>query len=354
LHERFSLEKGLHGLTKKLEKGAAKATSLISKPPKTNGKNICLKNSVKITETVKSKKDLKPFDVPPVVQMNSVDDKNNDVLDNIMKNEWLTKSQRKTLMEVNEFFRKTIYHRTKNSLKKNDQSVVKKTDENKKNAENQLPGSTEIRKEKNYPDSTSRYSGDFRWWYMMRTYPDAMTDTIDYDEDLDYYLDRLYHWQQRDLFGESKSDYSSNLAESVEVITQRVTEKVVETHPTFNKEFHQSHKARLPQDEKPIRAQINRIRAAPKSSKKNVEINHQDKSFWKSTKKFFLLFVMWLTSFICCQGHHQSVPERKGMKLKALRQFEAQYSKRSDLLLKQKLKALSQRELKRVVPNLKY
>ena len=336
MHEGLSFEKRLHGFTKKLEKGAAKATSLISKPPKLNRSSDCTKNRSINGINFQPKKEIEPFEVPPIISVDiTTNEKDNDVLDNIMKNKWLSKNQRKTLMEVNEFFRKI-----KNQDKK--KSPVKKKSEVKTI---KLPNCDLPKKTKNYPDSDSRYSGDFRWWYMMRTYPDVMTNTIDYDEDLDYYMDRLYHWQQRDIFGESKSNHSSDPLQSVETITQRVTEQTIKAHPTFSKEFNQSHQARLPQHKKPIRAQINRIRATHKFNKIDIKSNHQDKSFWRSTKRFFSLFMMWLASLICCD--HRSMPERKGMKLKALRQFQGQYLSRSDLLLKRKIKLFQSQRLKR-------
>ena len=305
MHEGLSFEKRLHGFTKKLEKGAAKATSLFSKPPKLNKSSDCTKNRSINGINFQPKKEIEPFEVPPIISVDiTTNEKDNDVLDNIMKNKWLSKNQRKTLMEVNEFFRKIKNQDRKKSpdKKKSEIKTLK------------LPNDDLPKKAKNYPDSDSRYSGDFRWWYMMRTYPDVMTNTIDYDEDLDYYMDRLYHWQQRDIFGESKSNHSSDPLQSVETITQRVTEQTIKAHPTFSKEFNQSHQARLPQHKKPIRAQINRIRATHKFNKIDIKSNHQDKSFWRSTKRFFSLFMMWLVSLICCD--HRSMPERKGMKLK--------------------------------------
>jgi len=215
--------------------GAAKATSLNSKPPKESQKEVStFKNLIPCTE------------------------KYNDVSQTINNRKWLSNDQRKTLLEVNEFFVKLSSNREEkevsNALPPFEPLDNKISDAHINDLE--LEGKKAFSSKDSSSGSWapndglgSDYSGDWRWWLMMRTYPEAIDDAfgnikdgelppiIDRDEDAEYFGNRMERLMHRDMRGVS-SDHSSHLAESVESVTKKVTINLIKTHPLFqNKKY---------------------------------------------------------------------------------------------------------------------
>jgi len=285
-----------------------KATNLSQVPTDINPEQV--KKERKI---VKSKKEVPHFEVPPVETL-KINNEN-------------SPAQKKTLAEVNTFFRKLQTEKAKSLESKLDEDAEKK----RKQAEG---------------DDWS-----FRFKWQQRLCPGL--ESIDLNENVEYFMsryERYYHEENGSI--SARSGTESNLYDSIESVTEKVTDNIVKANSHFRADKQIENKSSAGDKEKSPQISVNLVRAKirkpiwRKRSLVKQSAAIKQCQITNRIKLFFLSTFMWMISFIYRSSLTKN--EKKGIKMNALNKFNLDM-RENNVIFQKKLREFKTKRKKKDV-----
>jgi len=292
---------------KKLNEGTTESFSLSSGPPSSvkGQKIIAQKHQERKVNSAN-------FKIPPIYSL-SIDKENENVLDNIKNNKWLSRNQKKTLIEVSHFFENLSVNKRDSPMIKNDKCS---------------PPSVQPFAVQRAQTSNDKDKNTQRTMTLSK-----QRESINHNDKSD---SREAHQGPTPLSGLTND---MNLCTSIETITQHVTVAMVKKNLCFQrneKQFSQTHLAK----KKQAKSKVNSIRSNPKP------VNNPSKF---ALKTFLSSIILWLSSLVNYKNY--PISKLKGEKLKAINQIQRDLNSCTSLRLKKQIKTLrAKRKKKAVLP----